>query len=213
MSKFNLLSYILPPEDKLFFARFQELSQICFKTATLFNEIIQNHLDEEHKELALKKKKKGKFSYKAVLKELNKSFITPIEREDIQTIAVQLNKINKEIAKACLHLEVYRINNYTKEMKEQASTLLEATNKLCEIISKFKKVSDTNEMTQLNIEMKEIESRGDEIHREALHDLYSGKYETLEVIKLRDMYQDIEDILDACYYVADTIFNVVLKQS
>ena len=203
----------MPPEDKMFFTYFQESAEICLKTAKLYDEIMHNHLNDEYKEKALKYKRKGKLSYKACLKQLNKSFITPIEREDIQTIAVQLNKITKKIVKACLNLEVYRLNNYTEEMKEQALTLVQATEKLGEIIKQFKKVSDVEEITELNIEMKEIESHGDEIHRRAMGNLFSGQYEALDVIKLRDMYKEIENAFDACFYVSDTILNVVLKQS
>ena len=213
MPKFNLMSYIMPPEDKMFFTYFQDSAEICQKTARLYDKIMHDHLNDEYKEKALKYKKKGKLSYKAVLKQLNKSFITPIEREDIQTIAVQLNKITKKIVKACLNLEVYRLNNYTEEMKEQALTLVQATDKLAEIIKLFKKVSDVEKITRLNIEMKEIESHGDEIHRRAMGNLFSGKYEALDVIKLRDMYKEIENAFDACFYVTDTILNVVLKQS
>ena len=213
MPKFNLMSYIMPPEDKMFFIYFQDSAEICLKSAKLYDEIMHNKLTDEYKEKALKYKKKGKLSYKAILKQLNKSFITPIEREDIQTIAVQLNKINKKITKACLNLEVYRLDNYTPEMKEQALTLVNATEKLGEILKKFKKVSDVEEITELNIEMKEIEAHGDEIHRRAMRNLFSGQYEALDVIKLRDMYKEIENAFDACFYVTDTILNVVLKQS
>ena len=213
MPKFNLMSYIMPPEDKMFFIYFQDSAEICLKSAKLYDEIMHNKLTDEYKEKELKYKKKGKLSYKAILKQLNKSFITPIEREDIQTIAVQLNKINKKITKACLNLEVYRLDNYTPEMKEQALTLVNATEKLGEIVKKFKKVSDVEEITELNIEMKEIEAHGDEIHRRAMRNLFSGQYEALDVIKLRDMYKEIENAFDACFYVTDTILNVVLKQS
>ena len=213
MPKFNLMSYIMPPEDKMFFIYFQDGAEICQKSARLYDAIMHNQLTDEYKEKALKYKKKGKLSYKAILKQLNKSFITPIEREDIQTIAVQLNKINKKIIKACLNLEVYRINNYTPEMKEQALNLVNATQKLGEIIKEFKKVSDLEKITKLNIEMKEIESHVDEIHRKAMMELFSGKFDALEVIKLRDMYKEIENAFDACFYVTDTILNVVLKQS
>ena len=213
MPKFNLMSYIMPPEDKMFFTYFQDSAEICQKTARLYDKIMHDKLTDEYKEKALKYKKKGKLSYKAVLKQLNKSFITPIEREDIQTIAVQLNKITKKIVKACLNLEVYRLNDYTDEMKEQALTLVQATDKLAEIVKLFKKVSDVENIKKLNIEMKEIEAHGDEIHRRAMGNLFSGKYEALEVIKLRDMYKEIENAFDACFYVTDTILNVVLKQS
>ena len=203
----------MPPEDKMFFTYFQDSAEICQKTARLYDKIMHDKLTDEYKEKALKYKKKGKLSYKAVLKQLNKSFITPIEREDIQTIAVQLNKITKKIVKACLNLEVYRLNDYTDEMKEQALTLVQATDKLAEIVKLFKKVSDVEKITKLNIEMKEIEAHGDDIHRRAMGNLFSGRYEALEVIKLRDMYKEIENAFDACFYVTDTILNVVLKQS
>lgn len=213
MSKFNLMAYIMPPEDKMFFAYFQDSADICQQSAKLYEQIMENQLTKELEEDALKYKKKGKLSYKAVLKQLNKSFITPIEREDIQTISVQLYKITKRISKACLNLEVYGLTNYTDEMKEQALTLLKATDKLKEIISDFKKVSDVEKITKLSIDMKELESHGDEVHRNAMRILFSGKYDALDVIKLRDIYKEIETALDACYFVSDTILNVVLKQN
>ena len=213
MPKFNLMSYIMPQEDKMFFTLFQDSADICLETAKLYDEIMKNHLTDEQKEIARKYKKKGSISFKLTLKQLNKSFITPIEREDIQYIALQLHKINKKIIKACLNLEVYRLTEYTEEMKEQALTLVQATEQLDRIIKKFKKVSDVEEITKENIAMKEIESHGDEIHRKAMYELFSGKYDALEVIKLRDIYKEIENALDACFYVSDTILNVVLKQN
>ncbi len=213
MTKFNLMSYLVPPEDVMFFNQFQESAQICNKTAMLYNEILKTSLTPENKEKILKYKKKGGISFKLTLKQLNKSFITPIEREDIQYITVQLHKINKKIIKACLNLEVYRITTYTKEMLEQAETLVKATEALGVILKKFKKVSDVEDITKTNIEMKKLESQGDEIHLRAIDDLFSGKYDALSVIKLRDMYKEIENALDACFYVSDTILNVVLKQN
>ncbi|CDE88502.1 TPA: DUF47 domain-containing protein [Candidatus Gastranaerophilales bacterium HUM_20] len=211
MPKFNLMSYIMPPEDKMFFTFFQDSAEICKESAKLYNEVLQTKLTDEKKEKALKYRKKGKLSYKLVLKQLNKSFITPIEREDIQYIAVQLNKINKKIVKACLNLEVYHLTEYTEEMKEQALTLVNATEQLGEIIKKFKKVSDVDDITKSNIAMKELETHGDEIHLKAMSELFSGKFDTLDVIKLRDMYKEIENALDACFNVSDTILSVVLK--
>lgn len=211
MPKFNLMSYIMPPEDKMFFTLFQDSAEICKLSAKLYNEVLETKLTEEKKETALKYRKKGKLSYKLVLKQLNKSFITPIEREDIQYIAVQMNKINKRIVKACLNLEVYHLTEYTGEMKEQALTLLSATEQLGDIIKKFKKVSDVDDITKSNIAMKELETHGDEIHLKAMSELFSGKFDTLDVIKLRDMYKEIENALDACFNVSDTILSVVLK--
>ena len=80
-------------------------------------------------------------------------------------------------------------------------------------IKNLKKVSDVEAITKLNIEMKELETYGDEILRKAISDLFSGKYEALEVIKLRDIYKEIENSLDTCYHISDMILNIAFKQS
>ena len=61
--------------------------------------------------------------------------------------------------------------------------------------------------------MKEIEAHGDEILFHAMDELFSGKYEALDVIKIRDIYKDIENALDLCFSVSDEVVNVVLKQN
>ena len=213
MPKFNLMSYIMPPEDKMFFTLFQNSAEVCKETAVMYDEIMKHGFSQEKKEKLLKFKKKGSIAIRLTLKQLNKSFITPLEREDIQYIAVTLNKINKRIIKACLNLEVYRLTTYTEEMKEQALTLVRAAEMLGDIIKNLKKVSNVELMTELNIEMKKLETYGDEVHRHAMFDLFSGKYDALEVIKLRDIYKEIENALDACFHVSDTVLNVALKQS
>ena len=63
MPKFNLMSYIMPPEDKMFFTYFQDSAEICQKTARLYDKIMHDHLNDESKEKALKYTKKGKLSY------------------------------------------------------------------------------------------------------------------------------------------------------
>ena len=60
MGKFNLMSYIMPPEDKMFFTYFQESAEICCKTAELYNEIMEKGLNEDYKNQASEYKKKGK---------------------------------------------------------------------------------------------------------------------------------------------------------
>lgn len=68
-------------------------------------------------------------------------------------------------------------------------------------------------MTDRNLKMKEIETRGDEIHYLALDLLFSGQYDALNVIKFRDIHKDIESALDTCYDVSDAVTNVVLKEN
>lgn len=213
MAKINLLSYILPPEEKVFFSLFQESADICNEAAMLYHEITEDHRDLESFEKAKEYKRKSTKAFKRTLKQLNKSFITPLEPEDIQHIASLLNKITKKIIKACLNLQVYRIEHATQEMKDQAKTLADSTNGLRLVVQQLKKTSDVYGITKSNIKMKEFESLGDEILRKAIDDLFSGKYDAIDVIKYRDIYKEIENALDACFSVSDVVLNIALKQS
>lgn len=213
MSKFNLLAYILPPEEKVFYTLFEESTKVCKDMAELFNEIVNNGLSEDHIITAKRYKHKSNDLLKETLHQLNITLITPIDREDIQCIASLLNKITKRIAKACVNLRVYRLDIFTDNMKKQAQTLLQATEELTFIIHKFKKASSIKEMTESNLKMKEIESHGDEILYHAMDELFSGKHDALNVLKLRDIHKDIENALDSCFSVSDQVVNVVLKQS
>ena len=213
MSKFNLLAYILPPEEKVFYTLFEESAKVCYDVANLYKDIVNNSMSEDYAISAKRLKHKSNDLLKETLHQLNVTLITPIDREDIQSIATLLNKITKRIVKASLNLKVYRLENYTENMKKQAATLLKATEELQVIIHNFKKSTSIKEMTETNLKMKEIESHGDEIHYQAIDELFSGKYEALTVIKLRDIHKDIENALDSCFSVSDAVVNVVLKQS
>lgn len=213
MSKFNLLSYILPPENKIFFELFQESADICRKSALLYQGITENHKDAQAFEDARKLKRKASKTLRLTLAQLHKSFITPLEREDIHYIASLLQKITKRIIRACLNLQVYRIESATNEMKEQADALVKSTNELCLVVKQLKKISDVQGITKSNIKMKEFESLGDDILRKAIDDLFSGKYDAMDVIKYRDIYKEIENALDACFSVSDAVLNIVLKQN
>ncbi len=213
MSKFNLLSYILPPEEKVFYALFEDSAKVCEEAARLFNAIMTDGLVEKHIIEAKGLKHKSNDLAKETLTQLNNTFVTPIDREDIQSIATHLNKITKKIVKACMNLRVYRLERYTGNMKSQGETLVKACSELIYIVQHLRKVSSIKDITESNIRMKEIEAHGDEILFHAMDELFSGKYEALDVIKIRDIYKDIENALDLCFSVSDEVVNVVLKQN
>lgn len=208
----GIMSYILPPSNDVFYSLFEEGTMSCKQAAELFHEILEDGVTEDHIARARQYKHASNKTIKKTLEVLDTSFITPIDREDIQTISALLNKITKKITKACLNLKVYNLECFTDNLKNQSQTLIAATNELEQIFANFKKPT-ISDMTQRNLKMKEIETRGDEILYRATEALFSGKYDALNVIKLRDIHKDLENALDACYSVSDAVVSVVLKLS
>lgn len=145
-------------------------------------------------------------------KKLNSTFVTPMEPEDIQKIISLINKITKRTVRVCMNLDLYNINNFNEYMKQHGTELFKATEELHSMIKTIKKVPQIKKVTASILQMKKIEMRGDEIINSAVKDLFSGNYETIDVIKLKDIYKDMEVALDCCYAVSDEIMNIILRQ-
>lgn len=209
----NILEKILPPKNTIFFDKFEDAANTCNKIAILLNDVVVNGLTDDKIIEARTLKHRGSNLERETIALLNSTFVTPIDREDIQLLASMLRKISKKIGQAMLTMNVYRIEHYTEELSQQADAILKATKELIKIVGMLKTLSRTKEITESRESMKEIETLGDEIHYRALSKLFSGEFDSLEVIKLRDIYKILESAMDKCNAVSDVILNIALKNS
>ena len=211
--KLGFLAKILPPPEIKFYKYFEEGAEVCELSSQLFYQIVNSDLAKREEYLihAMTYKKRAAEILQGSLALLNASFITPIDREDIQTISAYLYKCTKVILKACVNLRIYKIDSYNDTVKSQAEILMKATEELRVIISMLAKGPMLKEVTECNYKIKEIENRGDEILFLATEEIFSGKYAALDVLKLRDIYKGLENALDRCSMISDLIVNIVLK--
>lgn len=211
---FNIFDKLLPPKNTVFYDRFEDAAKICHDIAILLNKAIESNVVADELIInARSLKHKGSALEREILSMLNSTFITPIDREDIQVLASMLTKITKKIAQAILNMNVYRLGNYTDELKQQANAIQKATDELTRSIGLLKYLSKTKEITASCELMKEIETLGDDIHYRAMDKLFSGEFEPIEVIKLRDIYKVLENAMDKCYSVSDLVLSIALKNS
>lgn len=211
--KFNLFEKLLPPENKIFYDCFEDAANNCNEIAKLFNQALTDGMSDEFLIKAKTLKHRGSGLEREIIQKLNSTFITPIDREDIQALAAMLNRITKKIAQAFMNLNVYRITVFTDEMRQQSKTIMNATEELKRSVGLLKTISKTKEITASHEAMKEIETFGDNILYRAMDNLFSGDFKAIEVIKLRDIYKDLESALDKCFSVSDAILNIALKNN
>jgi uncharacterized protein Yka (UPF0111/DUF47 family) len=183
------------------------------EAAQLFHKISEEGVSSVALEEARHLKQNSNAAAKSILRKLNSTFITPIDREEIQSLANLLNKITKRIVRVCFNLRIYQVESISPEMKLQVTNLKEAANELLPIIRLIRNTSQVNEATRHNSRMKEIESKGDEILNQTMEKLFSGTLQPLDVIKYREIHKDIESALNLCYDVSDEVLSVVLKHS
>lgn len=209
----KLFEKILPPKNTVFFDCFEDAAKNCYDMATLFNDAVLHGITDERMLKARNIKHRGSDLERETISKLNATFITPIDREDIQLLAVMLNKITKKISQAFMNLNVYRMTSYTEEMIQQAKTILKATEELMRSVNLLKTISKIKEITASQEAMKEIETLGDDILHRAMDKLFSGEFEAIEVIKLRDIYKVLESAMDKCFSVSDAILNIAIKNN
>lgn len=211
--KFNLFEKLLPPENRVFYDLFEDSAKNCNDMAKLFNEAIAHGVSQELIVKAKDLKHRGSGLERETINKLNSTFVTPIDREDIQELAIMLNRITKKIVQAFMNLNIYRMTSFTEEMLQQSRTIQKATEELMRSVSLLKTISKLKEITESRQAMKEIESLGDDILYRAMDKLFSGEFEAIEVIKLKDIYKILESAMDKCYDVSNAILNIALKNS
>ncbi len=211
--KFNLLEKILPPKSNVFYESFESAAKNCNDIAQLFDKAISHGITSELIVKARNLKHRGSELERETINKLNSTFVTPIDREDIQVLAAMLNKITKKIVQALMNLNIYKVNCLTEEILQQSNNILKATEELIRSVSLLKTISRITEITASYESMKEIETLGDDILYRAMDKLFSGEFEAIEVIKLRDIYKVLESAMDKCYDVSDVILNIALKNN
>jgi uncharacterized protein Yka (UPF0111/DUF47 family) len=205
---------MVPSKGDVFFVLFEEASLNSHEAAKIFVDILNSKDPVQTDELCGNSrilKQKANDINKKVLAQLNKMFITPIDRGDIQELSGLLNKLTKRIVKISTKLKIYNIDANTDDcLIKNANTLLIITKALVDCISGLK-VNDGNKIVQSNEKINELEENGIEDFRHAINEMYSGKFDTLTILKLKEIYKSIDSAIELSVSAADLITQVSLK--
>jgi len=146
----------------------------------------------------------------AIVKKLNQTFITPIDREDIYALTKALDDVIDLIDSAANGTLLYRITGVTDTARKQADVLVRAT---AEIVQAVAHVQTNSGMQQYFIEIHTLENEGDTLYRQAVAQLFQDHTDAIEVIKWKDLYETLERGIDKCEDVANVLESIVLKNA
>lgn len=149
---------------------------------------------------------------RSVFAELNKTFITPLDREDIQRIASKTDDVIDFIEGISGRIGSYKITSTPPNMLEIAQELSKATKEVEYMISKLGNMKGNKDLINHCRTTSDIEHNIDDLYREALGKLFETN-DPVNIIKLKDIYEAIETASDRCVDVADVVEDVVLKYS
>jgi predicted phosphate transport protein (TIGR00153 family) len=202
---------ILIPSDKGFFSLLESESKHVLDAANLLDEIFKNYskLPEYRSRIrAIEHEADG--IVHDIYDKLNRTFITPIDREDISSLASRYDDVLDGIYAVVNRLFLYEIDNPTPEMNEFAKVVLDSVKEIDFAFSNMKKIA-TQEIDQRTIEIDRLENVADDLLNESVGALFHGR-DPITIIKLKEIYEKFETITDECEDVANVIRDIAVKQ-
>ena len=145
--------------------------------------------------------------------QLTKSFITPLDREDIQALAASLYKIPKTVEKIGERMLICPQDLPKPTFARQVELLDRAAETVLAMVKQLRKGMNVGTAREMNAKLQTIEGDADELELELLRDLYQGNYDPKHIIFLRDLYELLEKVIDRCRDAGNVILQVVLKHT
>jgi uncharacterized protein len=200
----------LVPKEQDYFRMFSELAANLDAAAQLLVKFM-NDGDREHIAAAiLEHEHVGDKIVHDIVRRLNKSFITPIDREDIYDLVATADEVLDSIEEAVGLVLIYRVDEITTYARQQAEVIAKATPILRECMDNLAKPKGLDEKI---IAVNSLENDGDRIERQAIASLFDGNTTCTDIIKWKDIYETLESAIDECEHVANVIESIVLKHN
>ena len=145
--------------------------------------------------------------------ELNRAFITPIEREDILEVTHNIDEITNQIENVAFRLWMFDIKQLRPDMKDFIELINKCCEKTADILADFENFKKSKSLPDLIHQLYDYEHDGDMIYRRAVRNLFTTESNSIEIQKWRELYHDMERCFDACREVARSVQNAVVKNS
>lgn len=204
---------LLPKED-VFFDFFERVANNVAEAADLLDKLLSDYTDVAEMAKRIHNiEHNGDHLTREAIEKLNRTFITPFDREEIYELICRMDDILDSIDEAVSRLVVYRIEKPTTDARGLAKVLVRCSVVLREIMPMLRNLKRPQEILNRCLEVHSQESEGDRIEQHALAALFDAGNDAIEVIKWKDIYQDLEGATDRCADAANVIESIVIRHS
>jgi predicted phosphate transport protein (TIGR00153 family) len=139
---------------------------------------------------------------------LNRTFVTPFDRDDIYLLASAIDDVCDHVDEAAGNIVGYGVEEIKPRAKEQAQVILRSAEKLHEAVSRLEGFKDAS--SQLHA-LRDLEDEGDRLNRAAVSELFTSGADPLAVIRWKDIHEQLEEAVDACENAADVLEAILVK--
>lgn len=191
----------------------ESAAQEAHESVRLTVEIMKSPQDTQKLDALVLARRKEKKISEQISTELVKTFVTGLEREDIESLARGIYKIPKTAEKVAERFLIAVPHLSGVDLSRQADMMVKATNGMLAMVRQLTAMNDLEKIKALNDQLQYVEGEADKLMMELLRELYSGKHDALKAIALRDLHELIEKVVDRCRDVGNVVMHIVLKNS
>jgi predicted phosphate transport protein (TIGR00153 family) len=197
-----------------FFDRFDEQVGHAVEAACFFKEVVtRNRVSDEMLSRMALIEHQGDNVAHTILAQLNKTFITPFDREDIHALVMGLDDVTDMIHNIVSRLHVYDITGVDKNLVEFAGVIDQSVQAVARAIGGLRHIKNVRVVFDACVEVNRLENVGDTMRDRVLTELFAGTTDPLIVLKWKDIYQDAETVLDVCEDVVHVVDSIMVKQA
>jgi len=202
------------PKEFNFFDLFEKQVGYAADAANCFKEMVsKKQLDDTSLQRMHDIEHQGDDVTHEILDNLNKTFITPFDREDIHSLAKELDDIIDMIYTITNRLRVYKINSADKNLTDFANVINESVGAVARAVKGLRNTKNAKSISESCVEINRLENVGDSMRDAMLAELFETAKDPIEVIKWKEIYQDAETVLDICEDVAHVVQSILVKQA
>lgn len=202
------------PKDFNFFKLFEEQVGHAVQASKYFKEVVsKDGITEDTLSKMSEIEHQADDVAHTIIEQLNKTFITPIDREDIHALTARLDDIVDMIDTIVSRMRVYNITGVDKNLVEFAKVIEESVQAVARAIRGLQNIKNVKEVFDACVEVNRLENVGDAMRDRMLMDLFTNVKDPIAVIKWKDIYVDAETVLDICEDVAHLVDSIMVKQA
>jgi predicted phosphate transport protein (TIGR00153 family) len=205
------LSQIFAPKEREFYDLFEEAGANVVRAAELLERMLRDWPETADlaREVLLAEQEGDRITHD-LIQRLNQTFVTPIDREDIIALASSLDDIVDFTEEVADFMGLYRIEAPMDQALQLSTVLLQASRQINQALPRLRTYGD---ITHFTVEIHRLENDGDRIAREALASLFVRGIDPMMVIRWKDIFERLEEAIDATERVANVLQNIVIKNA
>lgn len=201
----------LIPRDQEFFTLFDELAGHLATSAKLVRDLFDNPASIQEKVRAIKEvEHKADQLTHQINARIDRSFVTPIDREDIHEMATRLDDVIDLLDGTARRAEIFKIGGVREPARKLAALTVEAAEHLQRGVTGIRRPKDVQACA---IEVKRIEEEADAVYHDAVGGLFVGHPDPIDVIKWKEIYDRLEQGVDSCMAVVNTLQTISIKNA